>query len=142
ARVGEGGGDGGVGGWGRFFVGLVAVREGDGRGASSLFASAGARDANLAGSASDLLRLARRDGRLVLSALTEAGFDSNVELDPDGTPRGSGSADGYGALVAGVFARPHGAPPPYAPATPPYPPPPRIPPPHLGGASAAGRAPP
>jgi hypothetical protein len=91
-----------------FFLGLLALREGDGRGASGLFARAGATDARLEPSADELDRLARRDGRMVLSALAETGWDSNVELSPDGTPRGDGSADGYGALVAGGFARTRG----------------------------------
>src|SRR5262249_34984132 len=53
-----------VAGEAQFFLGLLALREGDGRGASSLFASAGAADVRLGASASDLLRVARRDGHL------------------------------------------------------------------------------
>jgi hypothetical protein len=60
------------------------------------------------------MRLARRDGRLALSALTEVGFDSNVVLAPDGTATPGGAGDGYGAGVLGVFVRPFGPAAPYA----------------------------
>lgn len=91
-----------------FFLGLIALRQGDGSGASALVASAAAIDTRLGADAADVLRLARRDGRFVLSAVTEGGVDSNVELTPDGTATSSGRADGYGTGAVAVLARPYG----------------------------------
>jgi tetratricopeptide (TPR) repeat protein len=102
-----------IAGTAQFFLGIIALRAGDSAEASSLLASARALDPRLATNASDVLRLARRDGRLVLSAFTEGGFDSNVELTPDGTITGGGSADGYGLAAIALFARPYGISGPY-----------------------------
>jgi len=96
-----------------FFLGLIALRAGDASDASSLLASAGATDSRLSANASDVLRLARRDGRLVLSMFTDAGGDSNVELTPDGTPTNAGSADGHVMGALALFARPYGGSGPY-----------------------------
>ena len=97
-----------------FFLALIALHDGESQLASSLLVSAAAHDDRIAGSASGLLRLAQRDGRLALSALAEVGFDSNVLLAPDGTATPGGTGDGYGAGVLGIFLRPLGPAGPYA----------------------------
>ena len=103
----------GIGATARFFLGLIALRDGDDEAASTLLASAAADDNRIGASAAGLLRLARRDGRLVVSAVTEMGFDSNVALAPDGTATPGGSGDGYGAGVIGTVVRPFGPSGPY-----------------------------
>jgi hypothetical protein len=91
-----------------FFLGLIALEEDESARAASLFTAAASADAGLAGTAAGLARLSHREGRVVVSALSEAGYDSNVELTPDGTAARGGAADGYGSAVAGLFARPSG----------------------------------
>ena len=97
-----------------FFLGLIALGEGDAGGASALLATAATGTGPIAESAADLLHVSRRDGRVVASVLTEAGFDSNVALLPDGSPTRTGGPDGYGAGLAGLFLRPFGVTGPYA----------------------------
>ncbi len=109
----------GIGATALFFLGLIALRDGDDQVASTLLAAAVADDNRIGASAAGLLRLARRDGRLVLSAATEMGFDSNVALAPDGTanPGGVGEGgvgDGYGVGMIGTVLRPFGQSGPYA----------------------------
>jgi hypothetical protein len=96
------------------FLGLIALRDADTERASALFDSARVTDAGLSASVAGLSRLARRDGRLVLSALAELGYDSNVSLVPDGTATAGGAGDGYSLGTVGLFARPLGASGPYA----------------------------
>lgn len=91
----------------RFFLGLAALRAGEGARAASLFESA-ATNPGLQLAASDLARLASQEGRLVLSLLGEAGYDSNVDLTPERDSNPSRSGDGIGALTALVLARPFG----------------------------------
>ncbi|ABC80278.1 hypothetical protein [Anaeromyxobacter dehalogenans] len=95
----------------RLYLGLVALRAGEGSQAASLFEAATANPA-LARMATDLSRLASRDGRLVLSAWAESGWDSNVTLAPPGSA-GSGDADGIWAVGAAGLWRPRGAVGPY-----------------------------
>lgn len=97
-----------------FFLGLIALHADEDERASSLFELAAASDERLATTASALARSARREGRLVVSALVEAGYDSNVPLAPDGTGSAAGNGDGYAAAVAGLFLRPWGWSGPYA----------------------------
>jgi tetratricopeptide (TPR) repeat protein len=97
-----------------FFLGLIALHEGQSEQAYSLLASAAASDERIADRSWELMRVARRDGRVVLSALSEAGFDSNVSLAPDGSASAGGAADGYAVGVAGIFLRPLGIAGPYA----------------------------
>lgn len=91
----------------RFFLGLAALRAGEGSQAASLFESA-ATNPGLQLAAVDLARLASQEGRLILSLLAEAGYDSNVDLTPDRDSNPSMSGDGVGALTALVLARPFG----------------------------------
>lgn len=95
----------------RLYLGLVALRQGQGAQAASLFDAATANPA-LARMATDLSRLASREGRLVLSAWAEGGWDSNVTLAPPGAA-GSDDADGAWAVGAAGLWRPRGAPGPY-----------------------------
>jgi tetratricopeptide (TPR) repeat protein len=106
--------DSGTAGPALFFLGLIALHEGESERAYSLLASAAASDDRIADRSWELMRVARRDGRVVLSALSEAGFDSNVSLAPDGSALAGGAADGYGVGVAGIFFRPLGIAGPYA----------------------------
>lgn len=85
----------------RFFRGLVALREGHGTRAASLL-EASAADRTLGPVALDLARAARREGRLVLSVVSESGWDSNVDLTPSGAPQ---SSDGsFGVMASTRFA--------------------------------------
>jgi tetratricopeptide (TPR) repeat protein len=97
-----------------FFLGMLALREGESDRATALLAEAATGDPRLAANASTLSVLARRGGHLVLSALTEIGYDSNVELIPDGTAVPGSSADGSTLVAAGLTARMFGASGPYA----------------------------
>jgi tetratricopeptide (TPR) repeat protein len=106
--------DSGTAGPALFFLGLLALHDGESERAYSLLASAAASDDRIADRSWELMRAARRDGRVVLSGLSEVGFDSNVSLAPDGSPLAGGAADGYGVGVAGIFFRPSGISGPYA----------------------------
>lgn len=96
----------------RLYLGLLALRAGAAAEAGVLFRSA-AENPALERAASDLARLARRDGRLVLSFLAESGWDSNVALAPNGTPSGPPAADGLYALSGAALFRPQGTEGPY-----------------------------
>jgi hypothetical protein len=87
-----------------FYLGLLALGDGDAQEAASRFERA-EREPALSAQASDLLRLARRDGRLLVSFLAESEFDSNVTLSPAGAP---GPRDGDGAASLAVLYRPKG----------------------------------
>ena len=60
-----------------------------------------------------LARLARRDGRLILSLVAESGWDSNVNLGPGGPEGPAAQSDGTAALSASILWRPSGARGPY-----------------------------
>ena len=94
----------------RFYLGLLALRAGRSDAAASLFDDAG-RSTALAPYAVDLARMARRDGRLVLTLALDAGWDSNATLTPDGLPLAS---DWSGTTSAGALFRPMGESGPYA----------------------------
>ncbi len=91
----------------RFFLGLVAMREGRNDRAVELL-QASAVDRRLAPLATDLSRLARREGRLVLSILLETGYDSNVDLTPDATRGVLGAGDGSAGATALARYEPFG----------------------------------
>ncbi len=85
----------------RFFLGLMALRAGRSAEAVALL-EASAADHRLGPEAMDLARLARREGRLVVSVLLDAGWDSNVDLAPDrsaGAARIEDASTGATALV-------------------------------------------
>src|SRR5438128_9681428 len=92
----------------QLFLGLVSLRKGGGEEAARSFEAAAARDPAIAPAATSLLRLARREGRVVLSLLAGPSADSNVDLAPDGSPTSGGSADSGGTIAAGVLLRPSG----------------------------------
>ncbi len=85
----------------RFFRGLVALRSGRSAAAAALL-EASAVDRHLGPMALDLARLARREGRVVVSVLAESGWDSNVDLAPSGAPLTASSSAGL--TVAGRAA--------------------------------------
>ncbi len=96
----------------QFYLGLLALRSGSSSEAAALFDAASANPA-LGRAAADLGRLARRDGRLVVSVFAESGWDSNVNLAPSGAPLGPPASDGlYGLSGTGLF-RPNGPEGPY-----------------------------
>jgi tetratricopeptide (TPR) repeat protein len=97
-----------------FFLGLIALNDGAREEARALLSTAASGGGSVAQSAGDLLRASRRDGRVVVSALTEVGFDSNVQLLPDGTTTGGGAGDAYASGLAGLFMQPFPASGPYA----------------------------
>jgi tetratricopeptide (TPR) repeat protein len=98
-----------------FYLGLIALQEGDGGEAARLL-DAAATNPGFAPVASDLARLARRSGKLVFSLLAESGWDSNAQLAPGGTPI-STSSDGSLAGTATGLYRPLGESGPYLRAT-------------------------
>jgi tetratricopeptide (TPR) repeat protein len=96
----------------RFYLGLLALREGDGARAASLLEGAATNPA-LASPALDLARVARRDGRVILSFVAESGWDSNVNLGPGGPDGVAALSDGSASLAASALWRPQGARGPY-----------------------------
>lgn len=94
----------------RLYLGMLALRQGSGAQAAALF-DAAAASPSLSRMASDLARLARREGRLVVSLLAESGWDSNVPLAASEIP--GGREDGAWALTGGALWRPRGANGPY-----------------------------
>ncbi len=93
------------------YLGLIAMREGDASTAARLL-DAASLNPGFATIASDLARVARRSGKLVLSVLGESGWDSNAALAPDGTPLSSSQDGAFGVSALGVF-RPAGESGPY-----------------------------
>ena len=89
------------------------MRHGRAAEASPLLAAAAA-DPLLAPVAGGLSRAARRAGRLVLSALAEAGWDSNVDLTPGSSLAPSGAGDGFGRATGAATLSPWGERGPYA----------------------------
>ncbi len=95
-----------------FFLGLIALRRGDGDRASRLFDQAG-RAMGLEDAARQLARMAQQEGHLVLSALAELVYDTNVALRPDGAPTTLPGPDGSVGLTLMGLLRPWGTPGPY-----------------------------
>ena len=96
-----------------FFLGLLALRRGDGDRASRLFDQAG-RAIGLEDSARQLARMAQQEGHVVLSVATELVFDTNVALRPDGAdPITVPGPDGSFGLTLMGLVRPWGTPGPY-----------------------------
>jgi tetratricopeptide (TPR) repeat protein len=98
-----------------FYLGLIALREGEGGEAARLLDSA-ATNPGFAPVASELARLARRSGKLVFSILAESGWDSNAQLAPGGTPISTSSDGSLSGTVMGLY-RPQGESGPYLRAT-------------------------
>jgi len=93
------------------YLGLIALDDGDGVEAARLL-DAAAAGPGVAPIASDLARLARRTGKLVMSVLAESGWDSNAQLAPSGTPVGTSSDGALGVTLTALF-RPSGESGPY-----------------------------
>ncbi len=95
----------------RFYLGLLALREGSASQAASLFDAASA-SAVIAPVASELARFARTEGRWAFTFVAASGWDSNVNLAPPGAPPARES-DGLYALGATGLLRPWGSDGPY-----------------------------
>lgn len=95
-----------------FFLGLIALRAGRSADAQDLLAMSAA-DPALAPFARDLVRSARRSGRLVLSFVAESGWDSNVDLTPDIAGPTARTGDMVGAMTGVADLRPMGESGPY-----------------------------
>jgi tetratricopeptide (TPR) repeat protein len=80
----------------RYFLGLVALRRGESSRAAELL-DAAATDPSLTALAAPAARLARRDGRLVVSVSLVSGLDSNVPL----APRSAAPSAGAGMMGGG-----------------------------------------
>ncbi len=89
------------------FQGLISLRAGDSASAAERFAAVSqAEDPAISSSARNLLRMSRREGRLVLSAFLEAGYDSNVDLSPGASLFTPGDADAFGGVALSALIRP------------------------------------
>lgn len=95
----------------QFYLGLIALRGGESSEAVRLL-DAAAASPGFAPVASDLARLARRTGKLVLSVLAESGWDSNAQLAPSGTPLATSNDGSFGLTGTGLY-RPMGESGPY-----------------------------
>jgi hypothetical protein len=95
-----------------FFLGLIALRRGDGDRASRLFDQAG-RAVGLEDAARQLARTAQQEGHVVLSVASELVYDTNVALRPDGAPLTVPGPDGSAGLSMMALVRPWGTPGPY-----------------------------
>jgi tetratricopeptide (TPR) repeat protein len=95
-----------------FFLGLIALRRGDGDRASRLFDQAG-RAVGLEDAARQLARMSQQEGHVVVSALAELVYDTNVALRPDGAPTTLPGPDGSVGLTLQGLIRPWGTPGPY-----------------------------
>lgn len=93
------------------YLGLVALREGEGAEAARRLDGAAASP-EYAFIAAGLRPLAGRTGRLVLALAADTSWDSNAQLAPTGTPVGT-SSDGAGGLSASALLRPLGESGPY-----------------------------
>jgi tetratricopeptide (TPR) repeat protein len=96
----------------RFYLGLLALRRGETYEAASLLDSAAANP-GLRDIALDMARYSRRSGKLVLSFLGEAGWDSNVILLPTGATAAGQASDSLAGFSGSVLYRPHGESGPY-----------------------------
>jgi tetratricopeptide (TPR) repeat protein len=99
----------------RFYLGVAALRTGDGDEAARLFDQA-SESPTLAPVAAELGWLAHRDGRFVLSLQARTGYDSNVALAPDqpaGASATTAAGDGFYGLSAAALWRPRGPDGPY-----------------------------
>lgn len=96
------------------FLGLIALREGEGAAAERRFLSASLGDPALRATASELLKRTARDGKLVLAAQLLGGYDSNVALVPSTGVALSGAGDASLSVVGSALARPLGGSGPYA----------------------------
>jgi tetratricopeptide (TPR) repeat protein len=90
-----------------FFLGLAALRAGR-SGEAVGFLESAAADRRLGPTAMDLARMARRDGRVVLSILLDGGWDSNVDLTPDRAAKVASSGDTSGGVTALARVAPFG----------------------------------
>ena len=89
------------------FLGLLALRRGEGREAASRFEAVARSSApGLREPAESLLSVARREGRFQLSVLAGAGVDSNADLAPDGSSTAGGDADGAALVAASLVYAP------------------------------------
>jgi tetratricopeptide (TPR) repeat protein len=89
----------------RFFLGLIALRQGDEEQAARHFQEVAQGSSPVSDQAGRLLRVARTTGRLSLSVMVESGYDSNVTLSPAGTPL---AGDGLGSAALALAFRPMG----------------------------------
>ncbi len=91
----------------RFFLGLIALNAGRSDEAQGLLEKS-SEDPSLAPFARDLVRAARRNGRLVFSFMAESGWDSNVDLSPDTSGPTARAGDGMGIMTGVLDLRPLG----------------------------------
>ena len=89
------------------FLGLLALRQGDNHAALARIHTAASSDSPaLRSTASQLLRLAARQDRLVLEAAVEGGYDSNALLAAHATVLPGAAQDAFAAGTASVTFRP------------------------------------
>lgn len=95
----------------RYFLGLIELRDRSGRRAAELFEDVAATgQGTLAARAATLRTTALRSGRYLVSVSAESGYDSNLDLAPDGAPA---NGDGTGAGNLWLSLRPTGLSGPY-----------------------------
>jgi tetratricopeptide (TPR) repeat protein len=97
------------------FLGLIALRDDeDTEAADRLRAIAASSTSPLRRSAAEIIRTAQGDARAVASFLTEAGYDSNVALTPDGSLIVPSSRDGAASETVAALGQPFGRSGPFA----------------------------
>ena len=96
------------------FLGLIALRRGEGAEAEARFTDVSLAEGALSATATGLRKLSARDGKLVVAAQLLGGYDSNVELAPSTSAVPSGSGDASAALFVSGLVRPLGRSGPYA----------------------------
>jgi Tfp pilus assembly protein PilF len=100
----------------QFFLGLIALRRGERNVAEQLFGSVAiSRDRGLSADAASMLGLVWRDGKVVVSGALEGGYESNTDLEPDGSPTAPITGEAVSGVVsASLSLRPFGLRGPYA----------------------------
>ena len=89
------------------YLGLIALRAGDRKGAALTFGSlAKGPNDGLRSIASDLLAITARPERWVIDGSLEGGYDSNATLKPFATVLPGGDDDGFGSAAVNVTFRP------------------------------------
>ena len=84
----------------RYFLGLIELRDRSGDDAAAFFQQVSEEGGPLTERAEVLRLTSLRSGRAVVTAFSEAGYDSNVSFTPDGLPASGDFSGGGGLSIA------------------------------------------